>query len=263
MGSGWKMNKTVKEAREYAARLADYLAGHPARARIFVVPPFTALQTVGQVLKDSGVIVGAQNMHWSDGGAFTGEISPGMLRDVGVSLVELGHSERRAQFGETDETVNRKVLAAFQHTLRPLVCVGETAVERDGNVGNDAVIRQVTIALRDVPEDRVQDVMFAYEPVWAIGESGTPAEPAYANAMHGVIQTAVGQAYGDRIASAVAVLYGGSVEPGNVAAFARQPLIDGLFIGRASWDVTSFITCIQAFEGARRGGQRLEATGSP
>jgi triosephosphate isomerase len=256
------MNKTVTEAKEYAVRLADHLTAHPARARIFIVPPFTALQAVGEVLKHSGVIVGAQNMHWSDGGPFTGEISPGMLRDVGVSLVELGHSERRAQFGETDEAVNRKVLAALQHELRPLVCVGETAAERDGNVGEEAVTRQVTIALRGVPEHRIPDVMFAYEPVWAIGESGTPAEPAYANTMHRIIRTAVEQASGPRIASAVAVLYGGSVDPGNVAAFARQPLIDGLFIGRASWDVASFIKCIQAFEGARRGGQRLEATGS-
>jgi triosephosphate isomerase len=256
------MNKTLKEAKEYAAGLADYLTRHPTQVHIFVVPPFTALHAVSEVLKDSGVIVGAQNMHWSDGGSFTGEISPLMLRDVGVSFVELGHSERRAQFGETDDAVNRKVLAALAHRLRPLICVGETAVERDCNVAQEAVSRQVKIALNGVPEHRVPDVVFAYEPVWAIGESGTPAEPAYANSMHAAIRIALGQTYGDDAASAVAVLYGGSVSPENVAAFAGQPLIDGLFIGRASWDVTSFIKCIRAFEGARRGGQRPEVTGS-
>ncbi|HLW59851.1 MAG TPA: triose-phosphate isomerase [bacterium] len=252
MGAGWKMNKRLSEAEAYAATLGDYLAENDVRVNLFIVPPFTALSTVRRALKDSNAHLGAQNMHWERGGPFTGEISPLMLKDLGVGIVELGHSERRAAFGETDFTVNRKVLAALEHSLRPLICIGETGTEREFGVAVESVTRQVKIALKGVPERTVRSVLFAYEPVWAIGESGTPADPAYANGMHETIRRAVAELYDGPVAADVPILYGGSVDLGNLAGFAGQPQVDGLFIGRASWDVTSFIKCIQAFEHARQ-----------
>lgn len=246
------MNKSLREAEAYAATLRTYLAEHETRVNLFIVPPFTALGAVRKALKGASVYLAAQNMHWAPSGAFTGEISPLMLKDVGVSIVELGHSERRAEFGETDYTVNRKVLAALEHDLRPLVCVGETAIERGFGVGAESVIRQVKIALKGVPARDMRAVLLAYEPVWAIGDAGTPANPAYANSMHNIIRRAVADLYGELAAANVPILYGGSVNPGNVAALAGQPLVEGLFIGRASWDAASFIGCLQAFENARQ-----------
>ena len=251
LGAGWKMNMLLGEAREYAAALRDYLAQQDPGAQVFIVPPFTVLDAVRQILQGSAIHLGAQNMHWREQGAVTGEISSLMLKDLGVDLVELGHSERRAEFGETDDTVNRKVLAALAHGLRPLICVGESAAEREYGVAAECVGRQVKIALHGIPAEVVGDVLFAYEPVWAIGEGGTPAEPDYAGRMHEVIRAAIGQGYGRQIGARVSILYGGSVHPGNVAAFAVQPSVDGLFIGRASWRVASFIECIEAYQQGR------------
>jgi triosephosphate isomerase len=251
IGAGWKMNMTLREAREYASTLRGYRARRDPGVHIFVVPPFTALDAVRHALGESPVYLGAQNMHWREHGAFTGEISPVMLTDVGVRIVELGHSERRAACGETDLTVNRKVLAALAHGLRPLICVGEDASERDFGVGPECITRQTKIALAGVAPESLREVLFAYEPVWAIGEAGTPAEPAYAARMHEIIRAAIAQNYGVDAAASVLVLYGGSVHPGNVAAFAAQPTVDGLFIGRAAWRVASFIECIEAYQQAR------------
>jgi triosephosphate isomerase len=252
IGSGWKMNMTLGEARGYASALRDYIAQHDPGLNVFVVPPFTALDAVREALRGSTVYLGAQNMHWCEHGPYTGEISPVMLTDVGVRIVELGHSERRAGCGETDVTVNRKVLAALRHGLRPLICVGESASERDLGVAAESVARQVMVALAGVPAKAAEDVLLAYEPVWAIGESGIPAEPVYAARMHEVIRAAVSKVCGARAAACVPVLYGGSVDPGNVPAFAAEPSLDGLFIGRASWQVASFVACIEAFQNGRR-----------
>lgn len=243
---------TLAEAREYASVLREYVTRRDPGVHLFIVPPFTALDAVRRALGDAPVHVGAQNMHWCDRGAFTGEISPVMLTDLGVRIVELGHSERRAAFGETDVTVNRKVLAALAHGLRPLICVGEDAAERDFGVGPESVARQVKIALAGVAPGLLPQVLFAYEPVWAIGDAGTPAEPAYAAKMHEVIRAAIGASFGAHPAAQVPVLYGGSVHPGNVPAFAAEPGVDGLFIGRASWQVRSFIECVEAYQAGRR-----------
>jgi triosephosphate isomerase len=248
IGTGWKMNKTLSEATSYAQTLRQFVKSKEPSVQVFVVPPFTALCKVGEVLNDTPVLVGAQNMHWEEWGAFTGEISPLMIRDCGARLVELGHSERRAEFGETDFTVNRKVLSALRHQLRPLVCVGETAVEKQAGVTRECVARQVKLALKDVPKDRVKEVLFAYEPVWAIGEGGTPADPEYANAVQGFIREAAADLYGPDGAADLTVLYGGSVNTVNAAALAKQPNVDGLFIGRAAWEAASFIHLIELVE---------------
>jgi triosephosphate isomerase len=248
IGTGWKMNKTMPEAEEYAASLRDFVGRTPLVTQLFIVPPFTVLHQVCRMLEGSPVHVGAQNMHWKDAGACTGEISPGMVKDCGAVLVELGHSERRAEFGETDFTVNRKVLAALNHGLRPLICVGETAADKEFGVAVETVTRQVKIALHGVPPGRVQEVLLAYEPVWAIGDAGTPAEPEYVDAIQCSIRRAIAEVHGDEAAWAIPILYGGSINLGNAADFISQPHVDGLFIGRAAWDVSSFIRLIQEVE---------------
>ncbi len=250
MGTSWKMNKTIGEAEAYAHALRQFVQGRNLKSHVFIVPPFTALSRVCEILKDTRVLVGAQNMHWEESGPFTGEISPLMVRDCGAGLVELGHSERRAEFGETDFTVNRKVLSALEHQLRPLVCVGETAIEKQAGVAKECVARQVKIALKDVPSDRVPEVIFAYEPVWAIGESGTPAEPEYADSIQGLIREAIAQVYGPAAGIQAIVLYGGSVNAANATTLVQQPNIDGLFIGRAAWEAASFIRLIESVEKA-------------
>jgi len=244
IGTSWKMNKTLGEAVAYAVALRAFVERARPQARVFVAPPFTALGAVCAVLRESPVLVGAQTMHWADDGPFTGEISPLMVKDCGARLVELGHSERRAECGETDATVNRKVLAALRHGLRPLVCVGETAPEKERGLVGERVGRQVATALGGVPTAAIGEVLFAYEPVWAIGAAGAPAEPAYVDAAHARIRDVVAGLYGDAAAECLPVLYGGGVDRANAAALVTRPHVDGLFVGRAAWDVATFAELI-------------------
>jgi len=245
LGSGWKMHRTLSEAQAYAESLRTFVEREHPSVHLFVVPPFTALSSVCRILSGTQVQVGGQNMHWADHGAFTGEISPLMIRDCGAQIVELGHSERREYFAETDYSVNKKVLAALQHGLHPLICVGETAVEKEFDVAETSVQRQVKIALHAVPLDSIRSVMIAYEPVWAIGEAGSPAEPDYANHIHGIIRDTIALTYGPQISREIRIMYGGSVNLGNAERFIRQSEVDGLFVGRAAWEVDSFIELIK------------------
>lgn len=253
IGTGWKMNKTLAEAERYALRLRQYVEERERGIKIFIVPPFTVLSRVCGLLAGSPVRVGAQNMHWEERGAFTGEISPLMVKDCGAGLVELGHSERRSECGETDFTVNKKVLAALRHGLRPLICVGETAVEKQFGIAREHVVRQIKIALKGVDAEEINNVILAYEPVWAIGDAGTPAEPHYANTMQGWIREGISELYGDDTAHRAPVLYGGSVNLQNAEPLLRQPHIDGLFVGRAAWEVESFIALIETAERTKKG----------
>lgn len=186
-------------------------------------------------------------MHWADSGPFTGEISPLMITECGAELVELGHSERRTEFGETDPYVNRKVRAALEHGLRPLVCVGEAAEERDYGVAEEVVARQAKIALHGVSAEMIAHVLVAYEPGWAIGNNGRAADPSHVDAVHRRIRAAVQSVHGEAVAGQLRVLYGGSVTRVTAAALAGSPEVDGLFIGRAAWDVASFIDIIRTF----------------
>lgn len=248
VGSGWKMTKTLAEAEAFAQGLREYLLGCSPAVNVFVVPSFTLLRTVSDLLKDTPALVGAQNMHWESDGAFTGEVSPVMIRDCGARLVEIGHAERRQYFGETDLTVNRKVRAALEHRLRPLICVGETAQEKEAGNAEPFVSFQVKAALHGVAADQIKNILFAYEPVWAIGKHGMPADPEYTSQIHALIRQTIADLYGKDAAEAVAVLYGGSVSRENATAFIAQPQIDGLFIGRSSWQVNHFVAIIQMVE---------------
>jgi len=241
IGTSWKMTKTLDEARAFARTLASSVV--PQGVQPFVVPAHTSLNVVRECLSgDTPVLLGAQNAHWAAEGAGTGEISMRMVADAGASLVELGHSERREQFGETDETVALKVRAAVDAGLTPLVCVGDPARVRDRGAAPDFVSAQVRIALCMLrPEEREQ-VVVAYEPVWAIGEAGRPAEPDEVAPVMAAIAEEVVRASEDR--GCRALLYGGSVDLGNAAALLRDAGTDGLFVGRSAWDVEGFLALL-------------------
>jgi triosephosphate isomerase len=245
IGTSWKMNKTRGEARAFARRLVETPLATTSRVRPFVIPPFTAIADVAEILAGTQIRVGAQTMHWADHGAWTGEISAAMIKDAGATLVELGHSERRTHFGETDETVALKTAAAIAHQLTPLVCIGDTADEHRAGATGEVLARQVRAALSRVPRERAGDVLFAYEPVWSIGEGGTPAAPDFADRQHAAIKVLTERLVGHRLP----VLYGGSVNPGNCQALAREPHIDGLFIGRAAWQADGYLGIVEAVAG--------------
>ncbi|TPK61848.1 MULTISPECIES: triose-phosphate isomerase [unclassified Mesorhizobium] len=242
VGTSWKMNKTLAEALDFAGALAGFVPGFDERIQPFVIPPFTAVREVKQALSSTRVKVGAQNMHWADAGAWTGEISPLMLSDCGLDMVELGHSERREHFGETDRTVGLKTAAAVKHGLIPLICVGETLAERENGKADAVLTGQVEGALLFLEGGaKAAKILFAYEPVWAIGDKGIPASSAYAEKQQALIKKVAG----GLLPSIPPVLYGGSVNPGNAAELIGQPSIDGLFIGRSAWQVEGYVDILR------------------
>ena len=237
VGTSWKMNKTLAEALDFAETLKAFLPGFDERIQPFVIPPFTVGRQVKAALADSRIKVGAQNMHWEDAGAWTGEISAPMLWDCGLDWVELGHSERREHFAETDRTVGLKTAAAVQHGLVPLICVGETLDQREAGRADDVLTEQVRGALQFLDDEgKSTQILFAYEPVWAIGEKGIPASADYADKQQALIKRVAGAI----LPAAPPVLYGGSVNPGNTAELISQPHVDGLFIGRAAWQAEGY-----------------------
>lgn len=238
IGTSWKMNKTLAEATEFAAALNGADDTRDPRMQRFVIPPFTSIREVKSLLADSSVKVGAQNMHWDDAGAWTGEVSPLMLTDCGMDIVELGHSERREHFGETDETVGLKVAAAVRHNLIPLICIGETLAERESGRAQQVLEAQVRAALSGLDgAGKDAQILLAYEPVWAIGANGIPATSEYADARQAEIIAVAEKVLGRR----VPCLYGGSVNPENCEELISCPHIDGLFIGRSAWNVDGYL----------------------
>ncbi len=253
-GTNFKMNQTPEESATFYRALAAS-PPPPDGVQRFMIPPFTSLAAVTTLAAadDAGIWIGAQNMHWAPDGAYTGEISARMLTALGVDLVLLGHAERREHFHETDTNLNKKVLAAMDAGLRVLLCVGETAAEREFGVGPETVARQLKIGLHGLPEPSVARLVIAYEPVWSIGAGGAPASPDDVEPIAGVIRSALGSLFGDAAAD-VPVLYGGSVNPQNAGAFVGVPGIDGLFVGRAAWTVEGYRATLDAAVAARFGG---------
>jgi triosephosphate isomerase len=251
LGTGWKMNKTVREATEYTHRLMTHLDAIPGhdRFQLFVLPPFTAIEAVKRAA-GGRLWVGAQNMHWAKQGAFTGEISAPMLSELGVDLVELGHAERRIYFNETDETIRRKVEAALEFNIRPLVCVGEQRDERDRGSGHDVVAQQLRRALQGAPAEQISRLMVAYEPVWAIGEHGTAATADDLRTMQQHIRGTLADLFSASAAS-IPLLYGGTVNEMNAVNLLVEGGVDGLFIGRAAWHADGFAGIIRACVNAK------------
>jgi triosephosphate isomerase len=243
IAGNWKMNKTSKEARDLAQKLIPLVSGVNNRD-IVLAPPFTALPAVAEAIKGTAIALGAQNMSWEDKGAFTGEVSAEMLLDLGCKYVIIGHSERRQYFGETDETVNKKLRQALNKRLNPIVCAGETLKEREAGRAHEVIERQITGALKGMSAAEMQKIVIAYEPVWAIG-TGKTATTEQANEIHSFIRGKIKAVYGTEVADSLRIQYGGSVTPENVAALMAMPDIDGALVGGASLKPESFAALVK------------------
>jgi triosephosphate isomerase len=250
LAANWKMFKTVHEAVAYAKEFRALVKSLDT-VEIVVAPPFTALHAVAEASRNSIVGVAGQDLHWEKDGAFTGEISAGMLKEAGAEFVIVGHSERRRLFGDTDEVVNRKTLAAIQGALCPIVCVGETLEEREASQTLAVLDRQVKAGLDGLSAEQVADLVLAYEPVWAIG-TGRNATPEQAGEAHAHIRGRLKQWFGADAAEKCHILYGGSVKPDNVGPLAALPDIDGALVGGASLDPHGFAKIVTNFGAARR-----------
>ncbi len=239
IAGNWKMNKTVAEAIDFASRLRNALIT-PPEPEVIIAPPFTALHAVAELLRGSPISLAAQNLHEAEKGAFTGEISGEMIREAGCEYVIIGHSERRTLFGEGDERISRKLRAALSADLRPIFCIGESLREREEGQMQNVVERQLKEGLNNLTAGDISRSLVAYEPVWAIG-TGRTATPAQAEEVHQLIRDWIAGRYGNEQAAEMAILYGGSVTPKNIADLMRQPNINGALVGGASLDVGSFI----------------------
>jgi triosephosphate isomerase len=246
IAGNWKMHATHLDAIQMIQKLSYRLdPGDYARVDVVVCPPFTALRSAQTVIESDHLLVGlgAQNCHWEDGGAYTGEVSPGMLEKLSVSYVVVGHSERRQLFGEVDSDINRKVKAVLNHAMTPILCVGETEQEREDGHAQDRVGSQVRLGLAGLSPEQVAATVIAYEPIWAIG-TGKTASAEDAAEMCGLIRGAIREQWGDA-ADLVRILYGGSVKPGNIAGLMAKTDIDGALVGGASLDPDTFATVVR------------------
>lgn len=242
IAGNWKMNKTVAEAAELLAALAAR-TGQTGQVDVAVCPPFTTLASAVAALKDSPVMVGAQNVHWAESGAFTGEISAAMLKELAVDCVIIGHSERRQYFGETDATVNQRTKAALAAGLLPIVCVGETLAEREAGQTEQVVKTQTEAGLAGIDPAQAARITLAYEPVWAIG-TGKTATPEMAQDVHAFLRGVLVAMFGSETAGQIRIQYGGSMKPDNAAELLAQPDIDGGLIGGASLKAEDFLAIV-------------------
>ena len=243
IAGNWKMNKTPSEAKALLEEIVPLV--QDAKCEVVACVPYVDLATAIEATKDTNVKIGAENCHWAESGAFTGEISPGMLKELGVEYVVIGHSERRQYFGETDETVNKRTKAALAAGLKPIVCVGELLWERECNITNEVVARQIKLDLWDIPAAEMANVIIAYEPVWAIG-TGKTATAEQAEEVCEFIRMCLKSLYGLEVAASVTIQYGGSMNDSNAAELLMKPNVDGGLIGGASLVAEKFATIVKA-----------------
>ncbi|MCA1055409.1 triose-phosphate isomerase [Rossellomorea aquimaris] len=244
IAGNWKMNKTASEAKSFTEEVKG-MVPDTDKVDSVICAPALFLEKLVEQTKDSKVAIGAQNMHFEESGAFTGEVSPVALSDMGVQYVIIGHSERREMFNETDESVNKKTLAAFKHNLTPIVCVGETLEQRENNETKELVGSQVKKALAGLTEEQVKNTVIAYEPIWAIG-TGKSSTSEDANEVCAHIRQVVASEFSQTAADAVRVQYGGSVKPNNIKEYMAQSDIDGALVGGASLEPQSFLQLLEA-----------------
>ena len=243
IAGNWKMYKTIREAVDFANQLKNAQRGYDDR-EVVIAPPFPALYAVAEVLMGSGIRLSAQNLHEKKDGAYTGEVSAGMLIDAGCEYVIIGHSERRTLFGEKNDVINRKLKTALSFGLRPIFCIGEILEEREEGRTFAVVEQQIKEGLNNLTTDDIKRLLIAYEPVWAIG-TGKTATPEQAQEVHAFIRDVMGKAYGGDVSGDIAVIYGGSVNPGNIGGLMAQEDIDGALVGGASLDIDSFVRIIR------------------
>ncbi len=246
--ANWKMNKTINEAIFLAKGLKKLLKDERS-AEIVICPPFTALQAVSKELKGSKIKLGAQNMHYEKSGAYTGEISAVMLKDIGCSYIILGHSERRDFFGETNLLINKKIVAALDSSLKPILCIGENLEQRKNDETKEVIENQIHECLNSVNKTQINNVVIAYEPIWAISK-GDPnrksATPEEVEEMHTLIRNTIAKIYSKNIADNLMIIYGGSVNPGNANVLLSLADVNGALVGNASLDAKSFAEIIKA-----------------
>jgi L-erythrulose 1-phosphate isomerase len=245
-GANWKMHKTRQEAVDYINSLQGLLQAMRdiEQAQIFVLPPFTAIDAAKRA--SAGKLwIGAQNMHWAESGAYTGEISASMLEELRVDLVQLGHVERRRYFNETDAEVNCKVHAALSHGLRPLVCVGEQAEDKASGVAREVLGRQVRVALKGVKPQEVPSLMIAYEPVWSVGVEGAHVSADYVRTIREYIRGILSEQFGPEGSARVPIIYGGAVNEDNCATILIKGQVDGLFVGRVGREADTFANLVR------------------
>jgi triosephosphate isomerase (TIM) len=246
IAGNWKLHKSNTEAQQLANQI-KIRSTDIKNTDIILCPPFTALTVVFDVVKDSAIGLGAQNMYWEKSGAFTGEINAEMIKSTGAGYVIIGHSERRQYFGETDETVNKKIKAALQEGLKAIVCVGESLDQRETGITDQIIETQVTGALAGLNEPQMAEIIIAYEPVWAIG-TGKTASPEQAQEVHAQIRFLVNKQFGDTVSENIRIQYGGSVKAENAEILLSQPDIDGALVGGACLKAETFLPIIQAAE---------------
>lgn len=249
IAGNWKMNKTISEAIELINGLKRELS-EIKNIDIVVIPPYTVLSEISDMLVNSNIELGAQDVHWEERGAFTGEVSPIMLKGIGVKYVVIGHSERRTYFGETNENVNKKLKASIKTGLTPIMCVGERLEEREAGKTSDVVKEHVERGLEGVSKGDVLKIVIAYEPVWAIG-TGKTATPEQAEEVHRYIREFLANMYDESVAENLRIQYGGSVNPENIKGLINQADIDGALVGGASLKIEQFVPIVK--ESAKRG----------
>lgn len=243
IAANWKMNKNIQESVDFCAQFREEV-GQLVDRDCVICPPFTSLWHVASALKGSDIALGAQNIFWESAGAYTGEVSADMLKDVGCQYVIIGHSERRKIFQESDQRVNQKAKFSIFSGLNPIICVGETLEEREGDKTFDVVQRQLKEGLKDVSQDDILKCVIAYEPVWAIG-TGRNATPEQANEVHLYLRSLLEEIYDQNVSENIRIQYGGSVKDKNIDELMAQPHIDGALVGGASLDLKSFVRIVQ------------------
>ncbi|MBM7870488.1 triosephosphate isomerase [Clostridium pascui] len=241
IAGNWKMHNTIDEAIKLVRELKPMVKD--AKCEVVVCPTFVCLHAVKKAVEGTNIKVGAQNMHFEEKGAFTGEVSPLMLQDMGIDYVIIGHSERRQYFNDTDETINKKIKAAFDHDLIPILCVGETLDERESDITEEVIAKQVRLDLANIPEELVENIVIAYEPIWAIG-TGKTATSAEANETIAFIRGIVENIYGKNVADKVRIQYGGSVKPATINEQMSMSDIDGALVGGASLKSEDFAAIV-------------------
>jgi len=245
IAGNWKMHNNLSDSQNLVTKLVNGLNNQTINREVIICPPFTSLSEVSNLLNGTKIELGAQNMHFEDKGAFTGEVSSEMLKSVGCKYVILGHSERRTIFGETDEFINRKIKKALASGLTPIFCIGESLEQKENGSTNDIIERQVQEGIKGLNEEEINKIIIAYEPIWAIG-TGKTATPEQAQEVHQFIRSILKETFSDKTAENIPILYGGSVKPNNAFDLLAKADIDGALVGGACLDAGSFIEIITA-----------------